>query len=101
KLGSEPRVERHDPIAIAAVSARSLRDALQRLARYKQLVCPEELHVAERQGECQVQFRWLLAQETEPPLLVDVCFAWVAGIARRGTAGLVRPRRIELRGAVR
>src|SRR5262245_6063579 len=33
KLGTEPRIERYDPIAIAAVSAQSLRDALQRLAR--------------------------------------------------------------------
>lgn len=99
KLGTEPRIERYDAIAIAAVSARSLRDALERLARYKQLTCPEELHVAERGDECRVQFRWLLAQETEPPVLVDLCFAWVAGIAHRGTGGLVNPRRIELRGA--
>ena len=77
KLGTEHRVERYDPIAIAAVSARSLRDALQRLARYKQLTCPEELEVAERGEECRVQFRWLLAEETEPALLVDVCFAAV------------------------
>jgi Arabinose-binding domain of AraC transcription regulator, N-term len=34
KLGTEPRIERYDPIAIAAVSARSFRDALQRLGRY-------------------------------------------------------------------
>jgi len=99
KLGTEPRVERYDPIAMAAVSARSFRDALQRLARYKQLVCPEELHVAERGDECRVQFRWLLAQETEPPLLVDVCFARVVDIARRGTGGPVTPKRLELRGA--
>jgi AraC-like DNA-binding protein len=99
KLGTEPRVERYDPIALAAVSARSLRDALQRLARYKQLTCPEELHVAERRDECRVQFRWLLAQETEPPVLVDVCFAWVVGIARRGTGGEVNPKRLELRAA--
>jgi AraC-like DNA-binding protein len=99
RLGTEPRVERYDPIALAAVSARSFRDALQRLARYKQLACPEELHVSERGGECRVQFRWLLAEETEPPALVDVCFAWVVGIARRGTGGLVDPKRLELRGA--
>ncbi len=98
KLGTEPRIERYDPIAIAAVSARSLRDALQRLARYKQLTCPEELLVTERRDECRVQFRWLLAQETEPPVLVDICFAWVVGIARRGSDGLVNPRRLELRG---
>jgi AraC-like DNA-binding protein len=99
KLGTEPRVERYDPIAIAAVSARSFRDALQRLARYKQVVCPEELHLAERGDECRVQFRWLLAQETEPPLLVDVCFARVIDIARRGTGGRVTPKRLELHGA--
>lgn len=98
KLGTEHRVERYDPIAIAAVSAQSFRDALQRLARYKQLTCPEELRVAERGDECRVQFRWLLAQETEPQLLVDVCFAWVVAIASRGTGGLIHPKRLEFRG---
>jgi AraC-like DNA-binding protein len=99
KLGTEPRIERYDPITIAAVSARSFRDALQRLARYKQLTCPEEVKVAERGEECRVQFRWLLAHETEPETLVDVCFARVLSIARRGTGELVTPRRVELRGA--
>ena len=99
RLGTEPRIERYDPIAIAAVSARSFRDALQRLARYKQLTCPEKLHVAERGDECRVQFRWLLAHETEPSALVDVCFARVLSIARRGTGEPVTPRRLEFRGA--
>lgn len=99
KLGTEPRIERYDPIAIAAVSARSFRDALGRLARYKQLVCPEELRIVERGDECRVQFRWLLAQQTEPPMLVDVCFARVVDIARRGTGERVTPKRVEFRGA--
>jgi hypothetical protein len=30
---------------------------------------------------------------------VDLAFAWVAGIARRGTGGLIHPRRLELRRA--
>lgn len=98
KLGTD-RVERYDPITIAALSARSLRDALQRLARYKQLTCPEELSVTERGDECRVQFRWLLAQESEPPVLVDLCFARVLDIARRGIGAPVTPRRLELRGA--
>src|SRR5574341_611265 len=101
KLGTEPRVERYSPTGIAALSARSFRDALQRLARYKQLTCPETLHVAERGDESRAEFRYLLAEETEPPLLVDQAFAWVVGIARRGTGGLVNPKRIELRGRVR
>jgi AraC-like DNA-binding protein len=101
KLGTEDRVELYDPIALAAISAASFRDALQRLARYKQLTCPEAVELEERGTECRVQFRWLLAQDTEPPVLIDVCFAWVAGIARRGTGGLVKPKRLELRGAAR
>jgi AraC-like DNA-binding protein len=98
KLGTEPRVERYDPIAMTAVSSLSLRDALERLARYKQLTCPEELRVTERADECRVRFRWLLAEETEPAVLTDVCFAWVVGIARRGTGDELNPRRLELRG---
>ena len=40
KLGAEPRFERYQPSAIAAVCSRSFRDALQRMARYKKLTCP-------------------------------------------------------------
>jgi AraC-like DNA-binding protein len=101
KLGTEPRLERYNPLGIAALTARSLRDALARLARYKQLTCPESLDVVERGNECRVEFRYLLAEETEPPLLVDLAFAWVVGIARRGTGGAVSPIRIELRGAAK
>jgi AraC-like DNA-binding protein len=88
-------VERYDPIAIAALYARSFRDALQRMARYKQLTCPEEIHITERAGECRVQFEWLLAQEHEPALLIDICFAWVVEIARRGTGNAIQAKRVE------
>jgi AraC-like DNA-binding protein len=97
KLGTEERVERYDPIALAALSARSLRDALQRLARYKQLTCPEKIHLAERGDECTVRFEWLLAHEEEPAILTDLCFAWVVGLARRGTGRAVNPKRVEFR----
>ena len=99
KLGTEERVERYDPIQIAALTARSFRDAVQRLARYKQLTCPEEIRLVERGNECAVQFVWLLAHEKEPPLLVDVCFAWIVGIGRRGTRRPVNPKRVELQRA--
>ena len=86
KVGTEERIEHYDPIKIAALSARSFRDAVQRLARYKRLTCPEEIRLVERGNECAVQFVWLLAHEQEPPLLVDVCFAWIVSIGRRVTA---------------
>ena len=99
KLGTEERVERYDPIQIAALTARSFRDAVQRLARYKQLTCPEEIRLVDRGNECAVQFVWLLAHEKEPPLLVDVCFAWIVGIGHRGTGRPFKPRRVEFERA--
>jgi len=99
KLGTEERVERYDPIKIAALSARSFRDAVERLSRYKQLTCPEEIRLVERGNECAVQFVWLLAHEKEPPLLVDVCFAWIVSIGRRGTGRPLNPKRVELERA--
>ena len=99
KLGTEERIEHYDPIKIAALSARSFRDAVQRLARYKRLTCPEEIRLVERGNECAVQFVWLLAHEKEPPLLVDVCFAWIVSIGRRGTRRPVNPKRVELQRA--
>ncbi|HEV2396294.1 MAG TPA: AraC family transcriptional regulator [Candidatus Sulfotelmatobacter sp.] len=99
KLGTEERIERYDPIKIAALSARSFRDAVERLSRYKQLTCPEAIRVVERANECAIQFLWLLAHESEPPLLVDVCFAWILGIAQRGTGRPLNPKRVEFQRA--
>jgi AraC-like DNA-binding protein len=95
KLGSEERIERYDPIAIAALYTRSFHDALDRMARYKRLVCPEEIRIVERGKECAVEFVWLLAEEPEPPSLIDVCFAWVVAIGRRGVGRAINPLRVE------
>jgi AraC-like DNA-binding protein len=97
KIGTEERAERYDPIAIAALCTRSLRDALQRMARYKQLTCPEKIELIEKTDECAVRFDWLLAQEQEPPALIDICFAWILSIARRGTGAPLHAKRVEFR----
>ena len=99
KLGTEERLERYDPIAIAALYTRSFRDALQRMARYKQLTCPEEIRIAERRDECVVQFLWLFADQPEPAGLVDLCFAWIVGLGRRGTGTALNPKRVEFQRA--
>ena len=91
KLGTEDRVERYDPIQIAALSARSSRDALQRVARYKRLTFPAELRLVERGKECAVQFVWLQAHEKGPALLVDVCFASIVAIGSRSVGRPLRP----------
>jgi AraC-like DNA-binding protein len=100
ELGSEQRIERYDPVAMAGLYARSLGDALERLARYKRLTCPEDIRVIRegdvRQGDACVQFGFPLAIETEPPMFVDTCFAWVMTIARRGIGEPLTLRRVEL-----
>ncbi len=101
KLGALERVEHYDPTKIIALAARSFRDAVQRLAHYKQLTCPEEIRSVDRGNECAVQFIWLLAHEEEPPLLVDVCFAWIVALAQRGTAQPLHPKRVEFQRAPR
>lgn len=99
KVAMEGRVERYDPVAIAALYARSFGDALERMQRYKQLTCPEAIHVTVKGSECLVQFEWLLASELEPAVLIDICFAWVAEIAARGSDASIKPLRIEFQRA--
>jgi len=96
KLGSEDRIERYHPTAIAALYSRSFRDALNRIARYKRLTCPEEIRLIDGRKECAVEFVWLLAERDEPPSLIDVCFAWVLTIGRRGIGRRIAPLRVEL-----
>ena len=95
KLGAEERIELYDPVRLAALSARSFRDAIERTSRYKLLTCPEQIRLVERGNECAVQFIWLLAHQEEPALLVDVCFAWLVALGQRGTGQPLRARRVE------
>jgi AraC-like DNA-binding protein len=95
KLGTEERVELYDPIKLPALSATSFRDAIERSARYKQLTCPEKIRLLEGGDECAIKFVWLLAHEQEPPLLVDVCFAWILTLGQRGTGRPLGPKRVE------
>jgi AraC-like DNA-binding protein len=96
ELGTESRAENFDPIALAALSTASFGEAMRQMARYKQLSCPEEIIHETGDTEWSVQFRWLLANNREPEVLTDLCFAWVLCIARHGTASRLTPLRLEL-----
>jgi AraC-like DNA-binding protein len=100
-LGSETRIERYDPISIATLCASSFHDACERAARYKQLTCPEEIRTVARGSDRAIQFHWSLADEAEPAVLVDLCFAWMLTIGRRGTGYPLSPRVLELTRAPR
>jgi AraC-like DNA-binding protein len=76
--------------------APNLGEALKKLARYKRLVCPEEIGIEIADGEAQIHFDWILAEEQVPLSIVDGAFATVVAIARRGTGRPMVPRRVEL-----
>ena len=96
QLGTETKTERFHPSGIAALSTENLGAAINHMARYKQLTCPEEMLQSVADGEWRIRFRWLLAVETEPHALVEYCFAWLQTIARHGSGTKISPLRLEL-----
>ena len=94
-LGTEAKPEHFDPVALAALSTSSFGEAMRQVARHKQLSCPEEIAHEIDDIEWSIQFRWLLANDAEPEVLTDLCFAWVLSIARHGTGTRLSPLRVE------
>jgi len=95
QLGTENKTERFHPIGLAALSSENFGAAIDQMARYKQLTCPEAILQEKDDEEWSIQFRWLLADEVEPPVLIDCCFAWVLSVARHGTGTRISPLRVE------
>jgi AraC-like DNA-binding protein len=96
RLGAEPRFERYDATQIAAVCSKTFRDALQRIATFKALTCPEEIRVQRNRSEAIIEFIFLGDKGGEPDVLVDVCLSWVLAVGRRGTEDRIKPLRLEL-----
>jgi AraC-like DNA-binding protein len=94
-LGTETKTERFHPIGLAALSTENFGAAINQMARYKQLTCPEEILQRKDDKEWSIQFRWLLAEEVEPPVLIECCFAWVLSTGRHGTGTHLSPLRVE------
>jgi AraC-like DNA-binding protein len=94
-LGTETKTERFHPIGLAALSTENFGAAVEQMARYKQLTCPEEILQEKDDEEWSIEFRWLLADEIEPPVLNECCFAWVLSVARHGTGTRISPLRVE------
>ena len=94
-LGTETKTERFHPVGLAALSTENFGLAIDQMARYKQLTCPEEILEEKDSEEWSIQFRWLLADEVEPPVLIECCFAWVLSTARHGTGTRLSPLRVE------
>ena len=86
----------HQPMFVAACYASDYRDGLGRIARFKRFTMPERFDIDERHGEARITKRWLHAPGPEPAVSVDVSFAFLLSLGRRGTGKLLAPVRIEL-----
>jgi hypothetical protein len=96
KLATETKTERFHPMGIAALSTASFGAAVEHMARYKRLSAPEEIIHEMDAEEWSIQFRWTLAVDVEPQVLIETCFAWMLTIARHGSGTRLSPIRVEL-----
>lgn len=94
-LGTETKTERFSLTGLAALASQNLGAAVEQIARYKQLTCPEEVLQEKNGEEWSIQFRWLLAHEIEPHVLTECALSWLLSIARHGTGTRVSPLRVE------
>jgi AraC-like DNA-binding protein len=95
KLSDGVTPDQLDIASTAAMHAPTFGEALAKLARYKRLVCPEDIELA-RQGEAvAVEFRWRLSAAAPPARLIDACFASVQALARIGTGQALRALRVD------
>src|SRR5580704_2868086 len=97
KIATQIDVGNRPPSTLAAYHARDYRDALTRLARFKQLCTPEELQITISKAECLIEPVWQHAQEETPSLLTDAAFASFVELGRGGTGHPVNPKRVELK----
>lgn len=96
RLGPQFSVDGGTPQTIAALHSESFLDAVQRIARYKKLTCPEELRLIRQGEESLLEFVFLLGGNAEPTVLVDICLAWLLDIGQRGTGEKIHPLHVEL-----
>ena len=85
----------HQPAFLAACYASDYRDAIARVARFKGLSASERFRFAEKDGEFSISKDWLHATEPEPALLIDMTFAYLLALGRKGTGQPITPVRID------
>ncbi|TYR80481.1 AraC family transcriptional regulator [Priestia megaterium] len=86
----------HYPLTVLATyHARDYRDALKRMARYKQLCPPESLGIIEEDERCTIDLEWLYTEQPGPPMLVGITLAFLLELGRRGTGQHLTARFVE------
>src|SRR5262249_8495999 len=97
-LGIGGRAEPHqlDVVSLAAIHSDDLGEALAKFARYKRVVCGEQVSVETSEGEARIRFHWVHVDDAPPMMLVDTTFASLVTLAAHGIGAPVTPVRVEL-----
>lgn len=85
----------YPPPVLATYHARDYRDALNRMARYKQLCPPESLRITEESDYCTIELEWMRSEQSGPPMLVGITLAFLLELGRRGTGQSLSARSVE------
>lgn len=97
KFMSQVETAHYHPTLLAALHARTYRESIERLARYKKLCSAEEFSITPKGAEVVVEVSWPFAGTEAPPaLLIDAIFALILELGRRGTKSILSPKRVEL-----
>jgi AraC-like DNA-binding protein len=96
RIGTRAEAHQLDVASLAAIHSDNLGDALSKFARYKRLVCGEQVSVETSSGEARVRFHWVHVDDVLPMMLVDTTFASLVTLAAHGIGAPVTPIRVEL-----
>jgi AraC-like DNA-binding protein len=96
RIGKDAAPHQLDVASMAAFHSANLGEALAKFARYKRLVCGEQVTIETGGGEARIRFAWVHVEEQLPLLLVDVTFASLLSLACNGTGRSIVPKRVEL-----
>ncbi len=100
RIGAAISVEAFDPPIFAALCSRDLNVALGRIARYKKLVCPMVLTVAETDETTSLGFAWLDQTQQAPVSLLLAEAVFFVQLARIATRHQVRPCAVTIPAVV-
>ncbi|CAH1191888.1 hypothetical protein PAECIP111892_00779 [Paenibacillus auburnensis] len=95
RLSSAFETAQYPPSVLATYHARNYRDALYRMARYKQMCPPENLHINEDKDSCTIDLNWQSGVQTGPPVLAGITLATLLELGRRGTGQHVNAKLVE------
>ncbi|KPN95429.1 AraC family transcriptional regulator [Lysinibacillus sp. ZYM-1] len=95
KLATGFETVHYPPTVLTAYHARNYRDALRRMARYKQLCPPESLRITEEGENCTIELEWLNSEESGPPMLAGVTLAFLLELGRKGTGQPLTAKFVE------